>query len=340
MDQQDDREATSRPKGKGKEASTSPSSAIQTAPNNGRVQHQQGDGDAPSTSSFASRLTASAASLSRAALTARPATETILNEILRVKLSPGTSSSSAQGSGSHRDTATYRSPSSVNPGTLMTFNSSPGISIAGGQHYEDFMAARAVCKDPSQLRRPAEDQGSNSGTVFISEPSEHNSLPSGTKSDCQEQEARDGLDVGELLNSLDSDGHDATDNDLQTFISPQEEASLRRALFDDSHGRPVANWARLLDFQPHFLEGDNITELVQHFGVDDVLQARAMWMESWNDVLTGYTDEVWGDFGSLAREAHQEIEEACEHGTAATTDPSGMQALQRLRQILAHVRGH
>ncbi|KAK1503186.1 uncharacterized protein CCOS01_17044 [Colletotrichum costaricense] len=343
MVEQNSRDAVSSPsdKGKGKEASTVPPSDVQTAPDDGTALHQQGDRNTPPNSSFASRLTASAASLSRSALTASSATETIRNGTTGAKVSPGTSSYSAQGSGSHRDTATYRSPSSANPGTATGFGSATGLSTAGGQQYEDFMdaQAQAVLDDPSQPQRSAEVQESNSGIVLVSEHTQHTPLSSGIKSDFQIQEANDGLGVVDLLNSLELDGFDVNDDDLQTHISPEEELSLKRALFDDAHGRTASNWTSLLDFQPHFLNGDDPSELLQHFGVADVQQARAMWMESWNDVLTSYTDEVWGDLGSLARQAHQEIEGARGDGTEATTGPDEMQALQRLRQILAHVRG-
>ncbi|KXH33869.1 hypothetical protein CNYM01_05119 [Colletotrichum nymphaeae SA-01] len=343
MVEQNSRDAASSPpgKGKGKEASTIPSSDVQTAPDDGPALHQQGDRDTPPNSSFASRLTASAASLSRTVLTASSATETIRNGTTGAKVSPRTSSYSAQGSGSHRDTATYRSSSSVNPGIATGFSSATGLSTAGGQQYEDFMdaQAQAVLDDSSQPQRSAEVQENNSGTVLVSEHSQHMPPSSGSKSDIQIQEAKDGLGVFDLLNSLESDGFDVNDDDLQAYISPEEELSLRRALFDDAHGRPASNWSSLLDFQPQFLSGDDPSELLQHFGVTDVQQARAMWMESWNHVLTSYTDEVWGDLGSLARQAHQEIEEARGDSTEATTGPGEMQALLRLRQILAHVRG-
>lgn len=343
MAEQNSRDAISSPKGKGKgkEASTAPPSDVQAAPDDGTVLRQQGDRDTPLNSSFASRLTASAASLSRMALTASSATETIRNGTTGAKVSPGTSSYSAQGSGSHRDIATYRSPRSVNTGTVVGFSSATSVSTASGQQYEDFMdaQAQAVLDGHSQPQRSAQVQESNSGTVLVSEYGQHMPLSSGIQSDCQEQEAKDGLGVVELLDSLESDDFDGNDDDLQTSISSEEELSLRRALFDDNHGRPASNWACLLDFQPYFLNGDDPAELLRHFGVADVQQARAMWMDSWKDVLTSYTDEVWGDLGSLARQAHQEIEEARGDGTEATAGPGEMQALQRLRQILAHVRG-
>ncbi|KAK1725819.1 uncharacterized protein BDZ83DRAFT_751454 [Colletotrichum acutatum] len=343
MVEQNSRDAISSPqgKGKGKETSIAPPSDVQPAPGDGTALHQQGDRDAPLNSSFASRLTASAASLSRTALTASSATETIRSGTMGAKVSPGTSSDSAQGSGSHRDTAAYRSPSTMNPSTATGFSSATGLSTAGGQQYQDFMdaQAQAVLDDLSQPQRSAEAQESNSGTVLVSEYSQYMPLSAGTKSDFQKQEVKDGQGVVELLDSLELDDFDVNGDDLQTYISPEEELSLRRALFDEKHKEPAFNWASLLDFQPHFLNGDDPSELLQHFGVADVQQARAMWMESWNDVLTSYTDEVWGDLGSLARQAHQEIEEARGDGTETTTGHGEMQALQRLRQILAHVRG-
>ncbi|KAF4414087.1 hypothetical protein CFRS1_v008658 [Colletotrichum fructicola] len=101
--------------------------------------------------------------------------------------------------------------------------------------------------------------------------------------------------------------------------------------------RKSSSWTMLLDFQPNLLMGDNLAEIQHHFGDVDPEQAKELWMDSWRDVFTSYTDEVWGDLGSLVREAQKEVEKAREHGQGqGRTD---MKALQRLRQILAHVRG-
>ncbi|GKT39945.1 uncharacterized protein ColSpa_00126 [Colletotrichum spaethianum] len=335
MDPHDGYDADPKRKGKGKAASDAAPTRVDSA-NNPR--HQQGDGDAQSEPSLANRLVTSAANLSRAALAGRPVAEGIRSGISAKPYAQAeASTSSAQDSVRQgQTTATYRGADGHGSG-VGSFSSSLHSTTAGEKQYDSFMGAQAALDSSVQLQTP------DHAPPGLADPAStrHNFRFLGSQSDVKDQEARDGQQVIDLLTAPGelADFQDIDDS-LQTFISQEEEDSLRKALFSGRGDGPTSNWTPLLDFQPDFLQGGEVTELLQHFGVADLRQARAMWMDSWNDVLASYTDQVWGDLGPLAREAQREIQEAREQGTTATMDPGGMQALQRLRQILAHVRGH
>ncbi|KAL3961582.1 hypothetical protein ACCO45_003105 [Purpureocillium lilacinum] len=150
----------------------------------------------------------------------------------------------------------------------------------------------------------------------------HGSVPSsgqptatsGQQRTVAQQEAVDGADVVHLLSVPDHEG-DATawtageDDDA---LSPAEEARLHA----------VADPADMLEL----------------LGTAETSAADSIWLQHWSDVLSAYNDEVWGDLGPLAAEAKHEVDrlssrDAQGQGQGETT------ALNRLRQILAHVRG-
>ncbi|KAK8019618.1 hypothetical protein PG990_004756 [Apiospora arundinis] len=159
-----------------------------------------------------------------------------------------------------------------------------------------------------------------------------------------EHAQRDGVDVVKLLESTDYNSV-AEPDDSDTILSPDEAASLRRALFPDGESkRPRQHdidW-NILNFFPNFVADSSrqwgYTELPNHMGVTDPIEARDLWVNQWQHVLSDYTDEVWGDLGSLVDEARQEVEEASARDPDAA-DPPEMPALRRLRQVLNHIRG-
>ncbi|KAI1857047.1 hypothetical protein JX265_009280 [Neoarthrinium moseri] len=152
----------------------------------------------------------------------------------------------------------------------------------------------------------------------------------------------DGLEVVKLL---DTDYDEVVRPDPDVPLSRDDATALRRALFGNSAassatgGRP-ADWDDLLNFVPEYV-GDEASlrgtsELWQHMGTSDVSEARRTWANQWGDVLSRYTDEVWGDLGMLVQEAQAEARKIQEGGREAT--PAEAKAILRLRQILAHVR--
>src|SRR6266699_2555 len=74
----------------------------------------------------------------------------------------------------------------------------------------------------------------------------------------------------------------------------------------------------------------------QSLGLDHSPEAARVWIGQWQDVLTRYTEEVWGDLTPLVRQAQKELQQARD------AEPRGprpkLKAVQRLRQILGHLR--
>ncbi|KAK2729937.1 hypothetical protein CKAH01_09975 [Colletotrichum kahawae] len=299
-------------KGKGKEPILS---SLPQDEGQDQRDHQQGHSSSGN-ESFTSRLATSAASLSRTMLTSRWAS--LPSESSEKPQWPAIAAQNL----AHQDqTATYHDQNTVGSGSRPTSLQSGHSSSVAEHQFADFMHAQPGLDDVSRPRQP--------------KPLTPPQLC--VKSAVSEQEARDGQQVMDLLDTP-SELHIFDDNDSceESSVSPYTESSLRKALFGVSEGTS-SNWAILLDFQPNLLMGDNLAEIHHHFGDVEPERAKELWMDGWRDVFTSYTDEVWGDLGSLVREAQKEVEKAREHGQGqGRTD---MKALQRLRQILAHVRG-
>lgn len=151
----------------------------------------------------------------------------------------------------------------------------------------------------------------------------------------------DGSEVVELLNS----GYDdAVDVGPGVSLSVEDKAALRRALFQDDgqwRQRPATeHWGELLDFTPDFLSRDRAgdTDMLSYLGTSEPKEAREIWVSHWQDVLSSYTDEVWGNLSVLVGEAREELDAISgSRGEGIVTPESG--ALRRLQQILSHVRG-
>lgn len=156
-------------------------------------------------------------------------------------------------------------------------------------------------------------------------------------SSLERQQLEDGSDVVNLLSIPDDDMDFGLDDD---GLSPDEAERLRAALFSSQAQAPRSRWDTLLDFVPSFISRpEDSSERVQYTGTKDPVAARDTWLQQWDDVLSSYTDEVWGDLGPLVTAARAEVEELA-HETSHGLPNGETKALDRLRLILAHVRGH
>ncbi|KND90411.1 hypothetical protein TOPH_04966 [Tolypocladium ophioglossoides CBS 100239] len=200
------------------------------------------------------------------------------------------------------------------------------------------------------------DNSSEAFDSFINRPPSHDGLfaegrlqsqpPRGTHRSVAEQEASDGAAVVQLL-SLPDDPADAMplEDDDDDSLSPAEAGRLREALFGggSASSRAIA-WDQVLNFNPDFVTRPGAISSAGaqlHTGTMDVSVAQSIWLQQWSDVLSAYTDKVWGDLGPLASEARREINQlAGEEPAVLGQESSGTKALGRLRLILAHVRGH
>ncbi|KAK9780748.1 hypothetical protein AB5N19_07219 [Seiridium cardinale] len=148
-----------------------------------------------------------------------------------------------------------------------------------------------------------------------------------------------------VVDLLDNGYEEVMHAEPDAFLSREQEASLRRALFgsDDkaSQGAGItSDWTSLLNFVPEYISNGSTVrgnnELQQHLGMADALEASKIWADQWSNVLSRYTDEVWGDLAPLIREAKGEAQKIQQNGLEAT--PSEAKAILRLRQILSHVQ--
>ncbi|KAI1327561.1 hypothetical protein F5Y16DRAFT_371663 [Xylariaceae sp. FL0255] len=106
-------------------------------------------------------------------------------------------------------------------------------------------------------------------------------------------------------------------------MTDAELACLRRALFDNAgaHGMTQMQWDSALNFMPDFSRHD--------------VEARDVWVSQWQQVLSSYTDEVWGDLGGLVQAAREEVHEV----STRESGQASMSAVRRLQQLLTHIRG-
>ncbi|KAF4968209.1 hypothetical protein FZEAL_10418 [Fusarium zealandicum] len=162
-----------------------------------------------------------------------------------------------------------------------------------------------------------------------------------------QQEELDGAAVVSLLDGpsheLDAVLVGAEDPEAEDDgLTPEAAAKLREALFPAISATSGPRWDDLLNLNPDFLTQPGAgaeMEMQLHFGTVDAAQARSSWLQQWGNVLTGYTDHVWGDLEPLAAEARREVEQLKTRDPEVPGPPPETKALDRLRQILAHVRG-
>jgi hypothetical protein len=165
-----------------------------------------------------------------------------------------------------------------------------------------------------------------------------------TQSAVSEQEKLDGAAVVDLLDSPSEELNavllGAEDPNAEYRGLTAEAANkLREALFPANSVPSGPRLNDLLNFNPEFLsqsgaEADFERQL--HLGTTDTSEARSNWLQQWGNVLSGYADYVWGDLEPLIAEARREVEDSKAQGSGAAPDTK---ALDRLRQVLAHVRG-
>ncbi|KAG5953361.1 hypothetical protein E4U53_005837 [Claviceps sorghi] len=150
-----------------------------------------------------------------------------------------------------------------------------------------------------------------------------------------QQSNMDGIDVVRLLSQPES-CELPPQSDVDD-LTPVGAVRLQQGLFGSETAWPF--WDQLLNLKAEFLinpEPFN-TEYEAYMGTSNLEEARNIWLQQWNEVLTSYTDEVWGDLSPLAKAAKSEVA-----GTDQdkTNNRPSFQALERLRLVLAHVRGH
>ncbi|XXG99092.1 Dynamin- GTPase protein [Hypoxylon texense] len=150
----------------------------------------------------------------------------------------------------------------------------------------------------------------------------------------------DGMDVVDFLDS----GYNEVE-ETAMILTDDERIALRRRLFEDKETentagtRQLRQWDNALNFFPGTgLDNHSIQEYTDLFGTSDVEEAKSLWINQWRDVLSSYTDEVWGDLNPLVSLAREEVRPS-RPSEDASLSPSKLKALRRLQTILAHIRG-
>ena len=321
-------------KGKGKEKEEATPTSLRPASSHEATEPEQ----TSSSSSFMSRVASSTTHLAQNLVTSRPAEGEMASIVPSNKGETSTVAQDKNGS-SAADIANWRSnPSIARPEA--GFRSSQ-TSDKGKSSEADFSAfleheGRVEQAEAGGFGSPLPQQGLFE--VRQQQPQQQSRDEKGWNAVGR---AEDGSEVVDLLNS----GYDdALEVDLDARLSAEEQAALRRALFpDDRQGKQnpaMERWGDLLDFTPGFLTQDRAgdIDMVNHLGTSEPEEARAIWVSHWQDVLSSYTDEVWGNLNALVGEAREELRVISESGEKeAGSHESG--ALRRLQQILSHIRG-
>ncbi|KAH6685206.1 hypothetical protein F5X68DRAFT_209645 [Plectosphaerella plurivora] len=279
--------------------------------------------------SAASRIQQSAIELARAILSAGP--ESFAMEAhMADKPRDGASTNAGPSSLERGETSQARSAQTSAPGSSAArFSQTPGVDQQAAADYDLFLQEATTL--PSLLS-PAEYGGRPDQATHVTAGQHETAI--------QEQEARDGAEVLNLLASPDI--LDLTeDPNIDPDLSPEDVDMLRKALFEGPSQRGTANWDSLLNLAPDFLLAGDPEATRQHLGVSDNAEGIKQWLDQWRDVLDQYTDEVWGDLGPLAQDARREVDQAEKQQEQQPTagQQGNLKALGRLRQILAHVRG-
>lgn len=213
------------------------------------------------------------------------------------------------------EASTYR----PHPGSAAGESLRTHSHISEGRHaYDEFTEQPHTLPGPEEVRSSAAGLG---GPMAAPEP--------------------DGYAVLRLLDQPDFlQDQDDIFAEEQDELSPDEARRLQDALFGSPSRNP--SWDSLLNFTPGFVAGGDSAQDAAVAGLLtgtlDLEEARQTWLMHWGEVLSSYTDYVWGDLGPLAAQAKKEVDDltASPPDAAAAEEPKG---LRRLRQILGHVRG-
>lgn len=168
----------------------------------------------------------------------------------------------------------------------------------------------------------------------------------------REQEGMDGDDVLAILrnpSAMDEDLESYPNaDDLSTHLTPEQISKIKSItsnLFPRIHTHIAPPADHPLNLYPDLdtsvaratsqlqLDTNNDDLYASLSQSNDAEEARRTLMQQWEGVLTGYTDEVWGDLSPLVKEARQEVETMNEEGSYIQP-----KALRRLGLILNHLQ--
>lgn len=315
-----------REKGKGKDVVRSATGQDQ----------DQGSSRPPVADSVMSRVGKSAAGLSQSVLHSRPTASDVANLLPSGKAGPSSSNKPPA-----LDETSSTAPSAGTSGTTGGFRSAQADAHAAGEEaaFSDFLDSTPafIATEPPGLDQAWQRASSDASAI----PGTQAALRQDGANSVAEQQAQDGVEVVRLLSQV-------TEEDAPNFegatVSEEELKNLRQALFEEgaSGQMSATDWNNMLNFVPDFLLGESdgsgpgaSGNSHMNLGVTKPAEAGQIWLEQWNRVLTGYTDEVWGDLTSLVEEARTEVARMKDTKDKQAT---GAPAVRQLRSILTRVR--
>ena len=284
----------------------------------------------PEGESIMSRVGRSAASLSQNVLHGKPAASDVADLSSSGKAGPS--------SGNKRPAlgeTSFPAPTAGTSGSTGGFRSADADAhaAAGEAAFSDFLDGTPafVATEPAALDQAWQRASGGASEVPGAQPAYS----------VAEQQAQDGVEVLRLLSQV---TEEAPNLEQGPTVSEEEMRNLRQALFEEGGPGQISatDWNNILNFVPDFLLGENDGSGLgppenshMNLGVTEPAEAGQIWLEQWNRVLTGYTDEVWGDLGSLVEEARTEVARMRD---TKDEQAAGAPAVRQLRLILTRVR--
>lgn len=289
------------------------------------------------TESIMSRVGRSATSLSQSVLRGTPTAGDLAHISSSEKTGPS-SSNKPSASGEASSTAARAGTSDTGG-----FRSAQADAHAAAEEaaFSDFLDSTPafVATEPAGLEQAWQRAGGGGSSVA---PGTNGAPGPASAYSVAEQQAQDGVEVVRLLSQVTEEEAPRFEEDYT--ISEEDLKSLRRALFEEGASDQVSatDWNNVLNFVPDFLRGESYSPVTgpsgdshMNLGVTEAAEAGQIWLEQWNRVLTGYTDEVWGDLGSLVQEARTEVARMRD---TKDEQPGSAPAVRQLRTILTRVR--
>ncbi|KAI3397500.1 hypothetical protein diail_10712 [Diaporthe ilicicola] len=304
-------------------------------------QDQEPQGPPSDGESLMSRVGRSAASLSQSVMHGKPTASDLVNVSSSEKAGPSSSSRPvALGEASF----TAPRPGTSGPGVFRS-DQADAYAAAEEAAFSDFLDGTPtfIATEPAGLDQAWLRAGGGSAAPGTEAPPRTDRAPGLTSaSSVAEQQAQDGVEVVRLLSQVTEE--ETPEFGAGDMISKEDMKSLRQALFEDGASDQIsaADWNNVLNFVPDFLRGERDGPGIgasgnshMNLGVSEPAEAGHIWLEQWNRVLTGYTDEVWGDLGSLVEEARTEV---ARMRNTKDEQATGAPAVRQLRTILSRVR--
>jgi len=303
----------------------------------GRANPQENDEPAPSNeasnSSLLSRIAASATGLTRSTF-ATPTTNDLHNQATAALSSSGKGQSlttSGDGSSAWAESSkTVHSANHDQPGATGLAGLRPGHHEKHIQRSENEFSSFL---DGIDSFNPSENFGGSSEGRLEDAWERSQAGPQiyetrAPERTVAEQETRDGEEVRAILSSAGraGDEFEAPPDDQEGYdwgLSAEQLSQLRvmtKELLPPPEPHGVVATEHPLNLNPSFK--------------GETMENREYWREQWEDVLSSYTDEVWGGLLPLVKQARLEMEEMKVIGPVAEKPT----ALRRLEAILGHLQ--